>query len=402
MRPFDGRRVLLVVTGGISAYKSVVLLRRLIEHGAEVEVVMTEAAEQMVGAVTFGALSGKPVKRSLWEEPLAHIDLGRDADAIVVAPATANIVAKLAHGLADDLASATLLAASAPVLVAPAMNTRMWENPATRANIEALDAAGIDRVGPCTGPLAEGESGPGRMEEPEAILAHVGRLLERESVLRGHKIVVTAGPTLAPLDPVRFLGNRSSGRMGFALAASAWRRGAEVVLICGPTSVEPPVGPRVVRVERAEEMLEALRAELDGAAVLAMAAAVADFRSESPRAGKLKKEGAEGLDLKLTTGPDLLVETSEQRRRSAVFTLGFALETDDAQANASRKLRDKDMDMVALNPADEPDSGFDVTTNRVTIIEKNGLVEELPLLAKHEVADRLLDRIEERLGGTPE
>mgnify|MGYP001824277317 CR=1 FL=1 len=399
MRPFDGRRVLLVVTGGISAYKSVVVLRRLIEYGADVEVLMTEAAEQMVGAVTFGALSGRPVHRGLWEQPLAHIELGRDADAIVVAPATANILAKLATGLADDLASATLLAAAAPILVAPAMNTRMWENPATQANIEALTAAGIARVGPASGPLAEGESGPGRMEEPETILTHVGRLLERESVLLGHKVVVTAGPTLAPLDPVRFLGNRSSGRMGFALAASAWRRGAEVVVVCGPTSVDPPVGPRVVRVERADEMLEALRAELDGAAVLAMAAAVADFRAGSPSDGKLKKDDGPGLDLKLETGPDLLVETLEQRRANSVFTLGFALETEDGEANARRKLRDKGMDMVALNPAGEPDAGFDVDTNRVTIIESNDLTEELPLLAKHEVADRLLDRIEERLGG---
>jgi phosphopantothenoylcysteine decarboxylase/phosphopantothenate--cysteine ligase len=387
------------VTGGISAYKSVVLLRRLIEHGADVEVLMTEAAEQMVGAVTFGALSGKPVHRGLWEQPLAHIELGRDADAIVVAPATANILAKLATGLADDLASATLLAAAAPILVAPAMNTRMWENPATQANVEALTAAGVERVGPASGPLAEGESGPGRMEEPETILAHVGRLLERESVLRDHKVVVTAGPTLAPLDPVRFLGNRSSGRMGFAIAASAWRRGAEVVLLCGPTSVDPPVGPRVVRVERADEMLAALRAELDGAAVLAMAAAVADFRAESLSDGKLKKEDGPGLDLKLETGPDLLVETLKQRRANSVFTLGFALETEDGEANARRKLRDKGMDMVALNPAGEPDAGFDVDTNRVTIIESNDLTEELPLLAKHEVADRLLDRIEERLDG---
>jgi len=360
---------------------------------------MTEAAEQMVGSVTFAALSGRPVHRGLWEQPLAHIELGRDTDAIVVAPATANMLAKLATGLADDLASATLLAAAAPILVAPAMNTRMWENPATQANVEALAAAGIERVGPASGPLAEGESGPGRMEEPEAILAHVGRLLERESVLQDHKVVVTAGPTLAPLDPVRFLGNRSSGRMGFAIAASAWRRGAEVVLVCGPTSIDPPVGPRVVRVERADEMLDALQAELDGTAVLAMAAAVADFRAESPSDGKLKKEDGQGLDLKLETGPDLLVETMEQRRASSVFTLGFALETEDGQANARRKLHDKGMDMVALNPADDPDAGFDVDTNRVTIIESNGLTEELPLLPKHEVADRLLDRVEERLGG---
>jgi len=397
LRPFDGKRVLLVVTGGISAYKSVSLLRRLTECGADVQVLMTEAAEKMVGAVTFEALSGQPVHRGLWDQPLAHIELGRDADAIVVAPATANILAKLAHGLADDLASATLLAASAPVLVAPAMNTRMWNNPATQANIALVETAGVTRVGPATGPLAEGESGLGRMEEPDVILAHVGRLLEGDSILKGKKVVVTAGPTLVPLDPVRYLGNRSSGRMGFALAASAWRRGADVVLICGPTSVEPPAGPRVERVESSDEMLGSLRAELDGAAILAMAAAVADFRAQQPGDQKLKKDDATSLDLKLTLGPDLLLETMEQRASKSVFTLGFALETEDGLANARIKLRDKGMDMVALNLAGEPDSGFDAVTNRVTIIDRDDSVEELPLLAKYEVADRLLDRIEERL-----
>jgi len=397
LRPFDGRHVLLVVTGGISAYKSVSLLRRLTESGAEVDVVMTEAAEQMVGAVTFSALSGRPVHRNLWEQPLAHIDLGREVDAIVVAPATANMLAKMAHGLADDLASATLLAASAPVLVAPAMNTRMWENPATQANVASIEAAGVVRVGPTSGPLAEGESGPGRMEEPEVILAHVARLLEPDSMLSGKKVVVTAGPTLAALDPVRFLGNRSSGRMGFALAASAWMRGADVTLICGPTSVEPPPGPRVKRVESSEEMLTILRSELDGAAVLAMAAAVADFKSDREASQKIKKDGSASLNLSLTPGSDILLETLEQRRAQSVFTLGFALETQNGTANARRKLTEKGMDLVALNQADEPDSGFDVPTNRVTIIDCEDQVEELPLLAKTEVADLLMDRIEQRL-----
>ncbi len=358
---------------------------------------MTEAAEQMVGAVTFEALSGRPVHKTLWDQPLAHIDLGRDTDAIVVAPATANILAKMAHGLADDLASATLLAASAPILVAPAMNTRMWENPATQANIASVGVAGVATVGPATGPLAEGESGTGRMEEPDVILVHLGRVLEATSTLSGKKVVVTAGPTLAPLDPVRYVGNRSSGRMGFALAASAWRRGAEVVLISGPTTVAPPPGPRLERVESSEEMLAVLRTELDGAAVLVMAAAVADFRLDEQGEHKLKKERSATLDLKLTPGPDLLRETLEQRSTASIFTLGFALETENGPANARLKLREKGMDMVALNLAGEPDSGFDVATNRVTIINPDDSVEELPLLPKDEVADRLLDRIEERL-----
>jgi phosphopantothenoylcysteine decarboxylase/phosphopantothenate--cysteine ligase len=362
------------------------------DAGAEVEVVMTEAAEQMVGPVTFGALSGKPVHRSLWDQPLAHIDLGRDADVVVVAPATADIIAKMANGLADDLASTTLLAASAPILIAPAMNTRMWENTATQTNVKKLADSGVSLVGPADGPLAEGESGPGRMEEPETILAHIGRLLEGRSELANRKVVVTAGPTRAPLDPVRYVGNRSSGRMGFALAASAWRRGADVVLISGPSSVEPPVGPRLERVEEASEMLDVLKRELDGATLLAMAAAVADFQAESQQSDKMKKDGS-GLDLQLQAGPDLLMETRQQRSDQSVFTLGFALETEDGEANALRKLHEKGMDMVALNRADEPGSGFDVPTNRVTIIDPQEVVEELPLLSKEEVADHLLDRI---------
>lgn len=397
MRPFDGKRVLLVVSGGISAYKSVILLRLLAEAGARVEVLMTDAAEQMVGHVTFEALSGRPVHRSLWTRPLAHIELGRDCDLVVVAPATADILAKLAQGLADDLASSTLLAAAAPVLAAPAMNTRMWENSATRANIEALRAAGVEFVGPATGFLAEGETGLGRMAEPVSILAHVGRRLEIGSALAGRTVVVTAGSTRAPIDPVRYIGNRSSGRMGYALAASAWRRGAEVTLISGPATVPPPPGPRLVSVERADEMLDALRAELSEAAVLLMAAAVSDFQVPEERPDKIKRSAA-GLELRLESGPDLLVETLEERRAAGVFTLGFALETENGIENARRKRTGKGLDMIALNFAGASGSGFDVPTNRVTVIESDDSVEELPLLSKEEVAERLLDRIEERLG----
>ena len=396
MRPFDGRRVLLVVSGGIAAYKSVFLLRLLRRAGALVEVLMTQAAEQMVGHVTFEALAGRPVHRSLWTRPLAHIELGRDCDLVVVAPATADVLAKLAHGLADDLASSTLLAAAAPVLAAPAMNTRMWGHPATQANLETLRAAGVDLVGPESGFLAEGETGLGRMAEPETILAHIGRRLEVDSALAGRKVIVTAGPTRAPIDPVRYLGNRSSGRMGYALAASAWRRGADVVLISGPATVSPLTGPRLVEVERAEEMLEALQAEIEDAAVLVMAAAVADFRAAEEKENKIKRTDA-GLDLRFEPGPDLLVETREARQAGGVFTLGFALETRDGVDNARRKLTEKGLDMIALNFAGEPDSGFDAPTSRLTLIESDDAIEELPLLDKAEAADRLLDRVEERL-----
>lgn len=396
MRPFEERRVLLIISGGIAAYKCVDLLRRLREAGAVVDVVMTEAAERMVGRVTLEALAGRPVHGSLWARPLAHIELGREADVIVLAPATADMLAKLAHGLADDLASATLLAAAAPVLAAPAMNTRMWEHPATKANVETLDARGIELIGPADGALAERESGLGRMVEPEEVLAHVGRSLESGSPLAGRKVVVTAGATREPIDAVRFVGNRSSGRMGYALAASAWRRGADVALITGPASVPPPTGPRVLRVETAGEMLEVLRRELEGAALLVKAAAVADFRSTAPTSGKIKRDG-EHLELRLEPGPDLLAETRAQRETGSVFTLGFALETENGVANARRKRAEKGLEMIALNFADEADSGFDVSTSRVTIVEADDSVEELPLLEKTEVADRLLDRIEERL-----
>jgi phosphopantothenoylcysteine decarboxylase/phosphopantothenate--cysteine ligase len=359
---------------------------------------MTQNAEKMVGAATFEALSGRPVHRSLWERPLAHIELGKDADLAVVAPATANTLARMAGGHADDMATSTLLAVDCPVVVCPAMNTRMWSHPATAQNVATLRDRGVVIVGPEEGPLAEAEEGLGRMAEPSTILSELGRLLEPPGVLTGQKVVVTAGPTRAPVDPVRFVGNRSSGRMGFALAESAWRRGASVVVIAGPTTAEPPYGPQLIRVEESSEMLDSLQAELDGAAVLLMAAAVSDFEPAEVLDSKMKKENSgESVSLELRPGPDLLSETLDQRSGGGVFTLGFALETNDALENARRKLKAKGMDLVALNEAGHPDSGFDSPTNRVTIIDPDGAVEEMPLMLKEEVADRLLDRIEAQL-----
>ena len=399
MRPFDGRRVLLVVSGGIAAYKSVILLRAFRGAGAEVEVLMTSAAERFVGPVTFEALAGRPVHTDLWTNPLAHIELGRACDLAIVAPATADLLSAMAHGRADDLASATLLAADCPVLACPAMNVRMWENPSTRRNIALLTGDGIQFVGPAHGELAEGETGIGRMAEPEEIMVEAGRILEPESELAGRKLVVTAGPTREAIDPVRFIGNRSSGRMGFELAASAWRRGAEVVCIHGPVSVPPPLGPRNIEVEDAVSMLNALRTELEGSSVLCMAAAVSDFQVEQPSNEKIKKDelAAGKLALALESGPDLLLETAEQRAAAGVFTLGFALETTDGVSNATAKLERKSMSLVALNQAGAQDAGFEVDTNRITLIDPSGSVEELPLLSKREAADRLLDRIEDRL-----
>lgn len=385
--------MLLVVSGGIAAYKSVYLCRSLRQAGAEVDVILTAAGEHFVGRVTFEALTGRPVYREVWDDPLRHVTLGRDADVAVIAPATADILARMAAGLADDMATATLLAASCPLLVCPAMNTRMWEHPATRRNIDVLRADGVHVLGPEHGELAEAEIGFGRMADPDRILASLTRLLAGQSAIwSGRRVVVTAGPTRAPIDAVRFISNNSSGRMGFALAEAAWRRGADVVLIAGPTEVQPPEGPRRIDVETADEMLEALCGELAAGSILLMAAAVGDYRVEAPHAGKIKRERARELELELREEKDLLAETRLLREELGVFTLGFALETDDAVENGRRKLK-KGMDLIAVNEV-SPDTGFQAATNRLTIITSAGDLEEWPLLPKQEVAERLLDRVE--------
>lgn len=395
MRPFDDRLVLVVVTGGIAAYKTAYLVRRLREAGAVVDVVLTRSAERFVGRATFEGLTGRPIGTSLWERPLDHIDLGRRAGVAIVAPATADFLAKLATGQADSLAAATLLAAPCPVLLCPAMNQRMWRHPATQRNVDTLREFGLWMVGPDVGQLAEGEIGIGRMSEPVEILAVAGRLLEEQS-LKGRKVVVTAGPTRAPIDPVRYVGNRASGHMGQALAASAWRRGASVTLVSGPTARPHPHGPHVIEVDTAEEMLDALREALEEADLLLMAAAVSDFRVPSPSDSKIKKTGGD-LELHLVAGPDLLKETRAARDRRGIVTLGFALETDTPIENGREKLTSKGVDFMAVNEVGDPEAGFEVPTNRITLLDRWGEVEELPVLPKEEVADRLLDRIEARL-----
>ena len=400
MSALDDRRILLVVTAGIAAYKCGYLVREMQRRGAGVDVVMTPGAENFVGRVTFEGLTGRRLEEDIWDRPMAHLDLGRGVDAVVVAPATADFLARMAAGRADDLASTAVLAADGPVLVAPAMNTRMWENPATRDNVALLEDRGVTVVGPDSGELAEGEVGPGRMAEPDAIVAETERMAFRTTrgggPLDGQKVVVTAGPTRAHVDPVRFLTNRSSGRMGYGVAAAAWRRGAEVALVAGPSTVEPPHGPSVTRVETAGEMLDALRRELPGSRALVMSAAVSDFRLPSPETGKIKRGDRDRLTLELEPGPDLLAETREEREEAGIFTVGFALETDDAVENARRKLEEKGLQIVALNEAGE-ETGLESTTNRVTLLEDDGTTEEWPLLSKDEAGERLVRRIEERL-----
>ena len=397
MRPFDGRRVLLVVSGGIAAYKSAFLARRLTEAGATIDVVLTEAAQRFIGSVTFEGITHRPVHTNVWDRPMAHLDLGRLADVAVVAPATADLLSRLASGRANDLAAATLLAADCPLIVAPAMNTRMWRHPATRRNVAFLAESGATFVGPDDGPLAEGESGTGRMADPAEIVVGIGRVLESDSRLAGLKIVVTAGPNRSHLDPVRFLCNRSSGRMGFALAAAAWRRGGDVVLITGPGQAARPYGPHIIEVETAREMLSALEAELTDAHILLKAAAVSDFEAAEVRESKIKKGASGTLNLSLLPGPDLLLATRDVRASRGVFTLGFALETDNALENGRGKLEAKSLQLIAINDATDPNAGFEVATNRVTLLDDAGHQEELPVLLKEELADRLLDRIEQGL-----
>ena len=329
---------------------------------------------------------------------LDHIHLARAAELVVVAPATADFMARAATGRGNDLLSACLLATTAPVLFVPAMNDRMWAHGQTQRNVEHLRSLGYTVLDPDVGPLAEGDAaGPGRMPEPDTILVHAGRLLEKDEALRGRRVVVSAGPTREAVDPVRFLSNRSSGKMGAAIAASAWRRGADVVLIAGPLATEPPVGPRLRSVETTEEMLDAVRGEISNADVLVMAAAPADFRAASPAVSKVKKANAPDA-IALEKTPDILRETITSRP-AGMITVGFALETDDVIQNGAAKLASKDLDLIVTNDAREPGAGFAVDTNRVTMLSRDGTRTDLPLLPKTDVADAILDRVVELLNG---
>jgi phosphopantothenoylcysteine decarboxylase/phosphopantothenate--cysteine ligase len=400
VRPFAQRRVLLGVTGGIASYKSAMLARLLTQAGAEVDVVMTRSALEFVGAVTFEALTGRPVYTALIAtgHALDHIRLARAAHAIVVAPATADFIARAAHGHADDLLTAALLAADAPVLIAPAMNDRMWAHGQTTRNVAHLRELGYQVLDPEVGPLAVGEgTGAGRLPEPETILAHIGRLLDGDGVLRGRRVIVTAGGTREPIDPVRFIANRSSGKTGVAIAAAAWRRGADVTLIAGPLAVPAPVGSTLVAVETAEEMRDAVAAHLPDADVLVMAAAPADFRPAQQAAQKIKKSAAPDA-IAIEPTDDILLSTRAQRSRDAVI-VGFALETEAAVASGREKLNRKSLDLVVVNDATDPDAGFAVDTNRVTLLAPHLPPEALPVLQKTELADTILDRVEALLRG---
>ncbi len=396
-RPWEGRRVVLGVAGGIAAYKSVQLARDLTRLGSRVDVVLTSGAQRFIQPLSFQGVTGREVLTDLWSGsgPARHIRLGTEADVVVVAPATANFLARAAHGMADDLLTTLLLVARVPVILCPAMNEAMFDHPQTGENLRHLrETLGYLVAGPGSGPLAYGEGeGPGRMLEPDGILEHVGRALGRDPAWGGRKVLVTAGPTREPLDPVRFLGNRSSGKMGFALAGAAWRRGAEVTLVTGPSPLPDPTGVETIRVETSGEMKAQVLPRIPRMDVVMFAAAVADFRLEHPRGEKLKRSRKEeSLELRLHPTDDIAKAALEGRKPGSV-ALGFALETENLKGNARRKLKEKGFNLIAANSPLEPGSGFDLDTNRVTVLDTEGGVEQLPILPKDEVAEKLLDRL---------
>ena len=384
--------MLLGVTGGVAAYKAAYLARLLVSNGADVRVVLTRNASRFVGADTFSALTGNTAHGSLWEEPgsVLHVALARGSDVAVVAPATANVIARLAHGIADDLLTSTLLEAVCPLVVAPAMHSGMWRHPATQANVRALAERGVRIAGPVEGALAAGDEGIGRMAEPEDVLSAIETAVSGAGDLAGRRVLVTAGPTHEPIDPVRYVGNRSSGKMGIAVAVEAAARGADVRLVLGPGAVEPPAHIKTVRVETAEEMRDAVLGEFEGADAVVMAAAVADFRPERAAAGKLKKESGPP-DVRLVATPDILRELGE--RKGERVLVGFAAETADLGERGRAKLAAKNLDLVVVNEVGRHGTGFGSDTNDAMIITRSGVEEPLRTWSKRELAAAICERL---------
>jgi phosphopantothenoylcysteine decarboxylase/phosphopantothenate--cysteine ligase len=391
-----GQQVLLGVSGGIAAYKAAELVRRLGDAGALVRVVLTEGAARFVTPLTFQALSGNPVRTSLWDESaeaaMGHIELARWASQVVIAPASADVIARLAHGMANDLLTTLCLATAAPIAVAPAMNQLMWAKAATQANVATLRERGIAVLGPASGSQACGEFGAGRLLEAENIVAELVRLQGPRS-LAGKRVLVSAGPTYEDIDPVRFIGNRSSGRMGFAIADAAAAEGAEVTLVAGPVSLETPRGVERVDVRSAREMREAVLARAGASDVFISAAAVGDFRPESEAAQKIKKNGSDPLDLKLVQNPDILAEVAALSKRP--FVVGFAAETSNVEQHARAKLEKKRVDLIAANEVGGG-RGFEASDNALLLIW-NGGSESLDRADKRVLATRLVARIAERM-----
>ena len=396
------RRIVLGVSGGIAAYKACELVRRLRDGGAEVRVVLTANAARFVTPLTFQALSGQAVRADLWDEAaemgMGHLELARWAQRVLIAPASADVIAKLAHGFADDLLSTLCLGTTASIAIAPAMNHRMWLHPATQANIEALRARGVAIIGPDDGPLAEGESGPGRLREPQAIVAELNALegdVRARGSLAGVRVLVNAGPTYEDIDPVRFLGNRSSGRMGFAVAQAALDAGARVTLIAGPVALDTPQGAQRIDVRSAREMHDAVLHAVGDAGIFIATAAVADWRVSEPSVRKTKKHGAPPA-LTLVENPDILAEVAS--RNPKPFVVGFAAETEDLERNARDKLARKKLDMIAANEVGA-DRGMEAADNALHLYW-NGGDEALPRMPKPALATALIERVAARYRDT--
>jgi len=386
-----GARILLGVSGGIACYKAVEVARLLTKRGAQVQVVMTEAATKFVGTITFSSLTKRPAYTGLFEEQdrVLHVRLAREADLVLIAPATANVIAKMANGIADDLLTAVLLTATCPIVVAPAMHTEMWEHPATRSNLTTLRERGVIVVDPEEGELAGGDEGVGRLAEPASIVAGVAATFARGHDLAGVRMLVTAGGTQEPIDPVRFIGNRSSGKMGFAIASEAARRGAAVTLVTGPTWLADPDRVDVVRIRTAAEMRDAVLARFPDSDVVVKAAAVADFRPANAAGSKIKKD--EGLPtITLERTDDILAELG--RTKTSQLLVGFSAETDDAVAQGRKKLAAKHLDFIVVNVVGQG-RGFEVDDNAAVILGADGTEDELPLQTKRSLARAICDRV---------
>ncbi len=385
------KTIVLGVTGGIAAYKAAEIASQLTQVGAKVNVIMTEEAVQFISPVTFRALTGRPVVTGMFdlasEFSIEHVSLAKAADMVVIAPATANIIAKLGAGIADDVLCCTVLATRAPVLIAPAMETNMYTNPVTQDNLSKLKARDFVIVGPATGWLASGKVGLGRLADVDDIIGNIRKVLGRDGDLAGRHIVITAGGTQEPVDPVRYISNRSSGKMGYALAEAARDRGAEVTLITAPASLPEPVGVNIIRVGTAEEMRQAVENAASRTDALIMAAAVADYGPKKTAKDKIKK-GKNGLTLELECTPDILGTV-----KGNFIKVGFAAESSNLIENANEKLKLKNLDFIVVNDITASDSGFGTDTNQVTIIDRKGKVDKLPLLTKREVADKVFDRV---------
>ena len=390
------KTIVLGVTGSIAAYKAADIASKLTRAGAKVEVIMTEAATRFISPLTFRNLTDRPVVTSMWELgsefSVEHVALAEAADIVVIAPATADVIAKMAAGMADDMLGSTVLATTAPVVIAPAMNVNMFQNPVTRENLAKLKARGFIIVGPAEGRLASGKVGPGRLADIEEIVAAISKVLGRGGDLKGKRVVVTAGGTREAIDPVRYISNRSSGKMGYALAEAARDRGAEVTLVSVPGSLAEPRGINLVHVESAARMKEAVAQAVAKADVLLMAAAVADYRPKAVAKGKIKK-GDASLTLELERTPDILTEVS-----GSFIRVGFAAESENLFENAREKLAKKKLDIIVANDITAAGSGFGADTNKVIIINRDGKVDDLPLLTKREVADKILDEVVGLLG----